>query len=510
MTTMGAIGRVYLVGAGPGDPGLITVKGTECLRCADVVIYDYLANKRLLNYCTEEAEMIYVGKRSGDAPNLQEYINSLLIQHAKEGKTVVRLKGGDPVIFGRGGEEALALASEGIEYEIIPGVTSATAVPAYAGIPITHRDFASSLAIVTGHETTSKGQPTLPWKSLAGIHTVVFLMGVKNLDTNMLMLIDAGRDPETPAALISWGTYSKQRTVTGKVADIAQKVRDAKIKPPSIAVVGEVIKFRENMNWFETKPLFGRKIIVTRSRTQSSELVRRIEDLGGEAIEFPTIEIAPPTSYRKLDSAIVSLDKYEWLVFTSVNGVKYFFARLFERGQDNRSLHSIKLAAIGEQTAGAIEKRGFKVDLVPEEFIAEGLVRSFSKVDIKGKRILIPRVKKAREILPDGLRNLGAEVDVVPAYEAHQPSPKTLEPAKELIDSGGIDVITFASSSTARNFFEIMGKDFVQKNKSIIACIGPITARTVESFGLEPQIVCEKYTIEELAKDIAAYFNKSS
>ncbi|MEE9252453.1 MAG: uroporphyrinogen-III C-methyltransferase [Thermodesulfobacteriota bacterium] len=500
-------GEVYLIGAGPGDYGLLTLKGKERLEQADVIVYDYLVNSRYLKLAKPGAEKIYVGKRSRTSPGHQDYINSLLVERASEGKKVARLKGGDPFVFGRGGEEAHVLAEHGIPFEVIPGVTSASAAPAYAGIPITHREYTSVLAVVTGHENSDKNKSALPWEALAQIQTLVFLMGVKNLEQNMETLIKHGKDPDTPAALISCGTISKQRTVTGTVGTIAGIVRESALKPPSIVVVGEVVRLREAINWFETKPLFGRKILVTRAREQASDLVKLIEEQGANALEFPTIRIIPPASWERLDGAIEGLSSYDWIVFTSVNGVERFFGRLRERGRDVRALGSLQIACIGEQTARRVEERGFNVDLVPDDFRAEGLIEVFENADVKGKRILIPRAKDAREVLPEELSQMGAVVDVVPAYETKKPEAESADEVKELLLTGEVDVITFASSSTARNFFEALGDDAAGcVQNSVIACIGPVTAKTVREFGFEPTIVCSKYTIEELVSEISNHF----
>lgn len=506
-------GYVYLVGAGPGDEGLITVKGKECIEEGDVVVYDYLINRRLLDYAKPGAEKIYVGKRGGSTNSShQEHINRILNDKASEGKKVVRLKGGDPTVFGRGGEEALFLAKRGIPFEIVPGVSSVSAVPAYAGIPISHREFASCFIVATGHEFSEDGEhgEKLPWESLAGIPTIVFLMGFRNVGRIMEKLIQHGKDPSTPAALVSWGTIPRQRTVTGTVGDIAERVTERDMKPPSIVIVGEVVNLRGYMNWYEERPLFGKRIVVTRAREQAAPLVKSIERQGGEAIEFPVIAIAEPDSWEELDDAIGSLEEFDWIVFTSVNGVERFFRRLHQSGRDSRALHAIKTAAIGEQTARALERKGFNADVVPGDYIAEGLIREFRDLDIKGKRIVIPRAAEAREVLPEKLVEMGAIVRVVPAYKTITPLgghvEDIVEEIKEMLSRGMIDAVTFTSSSTVRNFMELIAEPGLMTGVTL-ACIGPITAHTLTGLGFEPDIVCEKHTVHALVNELSNYYS---
>jgi len=500
-------GKVYLIGAGPGDPGLLTIKGKECLEKADVVVYDYLVNPKLLEYAKKETEIIYAGKRKGNTELPQEAINRILVNKAKEGKTVARLKGGDPFIFGRGGEEAEALFEYGIPFEIVAGVTSASAVPAYAGIPLTHRDFTSSFAVVTGHENPEKEKSALPWDALAKIGTLVFLMGVTRIEENMKKLIEHGKSPDTPAAFIAWGTLTRQRTVTGTISEIGKIVKENNLnRPPATVVVGDVVKLREILNWFETKPLFGKRVLVTRTRKQASTLVELLEEEGAETVEFPTIEIVPPERWDEIDNAIENLGSYNWIIFTSVNGVEFFFNRLKAKKKSIVEFKGVKIATIGEQTGRAVENLGLNVDIIPYEFMAEGVVESFRGIDIKGKRILIPRAKEAREILPVELQKMGADVNIVTAYKTEKPNPERVEEIKGMLRSGEIDVITFASSSTVRNFLSIFGKDKEPLLRSTIACIGPITAEPLREIGIEPQIIPKKYTIEGLVREIVDYF----
>lgn len=508
---MGKKGTVYLIGAGPGDMGLLTVKGKELLCLADVIVYDYLVNTRLLEYAKDSAEIIYVGKKAGQKEMSQKAINALLVSKAKKGSAVARLKGGDPFTFGRGGEEAEALKLKKIPFEIVPGVSSVSAVPAYAGISLTHRDFTSSFAVVTGHEDPSKEKSNMPWEALSQIGTVVFLMGVKNLKQNMLKLIAAGKDPDTPAAVITWGTHPAQTTLTGTVSNISRLAKKRKdISSPGVVVVGEVVKLREILDWYESKPLFGKTVIVTRPKEQSHEFIRLLEDRGANVIPFPTIEITPPRSYKALDRAINEIEHYDWIVFTSVNGVKSFFSRLKELNKDLRELHGAKIAAIGDITASEIMNMGIKVDIVPDEFRAEGLIKIFKKHRIKDAKVLIPRARIARDILPESLKKLGAKVDVVTSYITKKPSKSKTNHICKLLDEHTVDLITFTSSSTARNFFELI-PDFKQyKKKPVIASIGPITAQTIREFGYRAQISPKQYTVLHLVEEIANYYTNKT
>jgi len=501
---------VYLVGAGPGDPKLITLRGKELLEKADVIIYDYLANPKLLEFAKEGAEKIYVGKKGGSRNALhQEYIHDLMIQAAKSGKCVVRLKGGDPFIFGRGGEEAEALVAAGIPFEVVPGVTSAISVPTYAGIPLTHREMASTVAFVTGHEDPTKTGSLIDWAKLAGgPDTLVFLMGMGNLATIVSELIRRGKDPKTPIALIRWGTHPFQKTLVGRLDDIVAKVGAEGMKPPVVMVIGDVVSLRDRLNWFESKPLFGKRIIVTRAKEQAPEFMELLSSYGAEAISFPTLQIAPPPSWTELDAAIDRIEDYNWIIFTSVNGVQAFRRRLATLQKDLRLLKGISICAIGPRTAAEIEAWGLHVDLVPPEFKAEGILQSLDARGIAGKHFLIPRAKEAREILPEEIRQKGGEVDVVPAYQSVRPDydDATIE---ALLHGKRTDMITFASSSTLRNFMEILG---LQRRSwlagSAIACIGPITAETAREFGLKVDVMPGEYTLPALAESIVDYFKK--
>jgi uroporphyrinogen III methyltransferase/synthase len=505
-----SIGKVYLIGAGPGDPGLITVKGLECVKRADVIIYDYLANERLLEQRRPDSELVYVGKQGGRHTLPQEEINELIVKKAKEGKLVARLKGGDPFIFGRGGEEAEALADSGIPFEIVPGVTAATAAPTYAGIPLTHREHTASVAFVTGHEDPTKPESKVHWEKIAtGIGTLVFFMGMKNLQNIVDNLVLHGRDAVTPVALIQWGTRTDQRVVTGTLKDIVSKVKEAKLGPPAIIVVGEVVKLREKLNWYESKPLFGKRIVVTRSRDQASVFSEKLIDLGATTIELPTIDVVPPASWSELDNAISEVEGYNWLIFTSANAVRYFMDRLRGLGKDLRMLKGISICAVGPKTAEALGSYGMRPELIPSEFKAEGVLAALGGVKVKGQRFLIPRAKIAREIIPDKLRELGALVTVATAYENIKPAADA-ERAKRLFEEKKIAAVTFTSSSTVHNFIEILGQKEYKTllDGVVVACIGPVTAKTADEYGLKTDIMPKDYTIPALVEALVEYFKK--
>jgi len=503
--------KVYLVGAGPGDPELITVKGLECIKKADVLIYDFLASPFLLKHASTHTEIIYVGKKGGDHTLSQDRINALIVEKAKSDSTVTRLKGGDPFIFGRGGEEAEVLIQAGIPFEIVPGVTSAIAAPAYAGIPLTHRKFTSTVAFVTGHEDPAKEASSIDWASLVkGIGTLVFLMGVKNLPHIADRLLSHGMDPETPVALVRWGTTARQFTVTGTLDTIAERVKATGLKPPAIIVVGHVVTLRETMKWFENRPLMGRRIVVTRAREQASDLVKRLSDLGAECIECPTIETVPPDDTKPLDTAIDDLSSYEWLIFTSVNGVNFFFNRLFAKNKDVRALNHVHTAVIGPATAKRLFDFGLKSDIVPESYRAESVVKAFAQEDIVGKKILLPRAKEARPVLPIELTRMGAVVDEVTAYCTKAVKDDADVILKRLKERA-IDMITFTSSSTVKNFRALLpseGLDSLIQGVTI-AAIGPITADTARNLGFDVHVVAESYTIDGLCEVIQQYYHPS-
>jgi len=500
-------GKVYIIGAGPGDAGLITLKGIDCLRMADVIIYDYLVSKDLLQYARSDARFIYAGKQGGAHTLSQWQINDLLVKEAKAGNIVARLKGGDPFIFGRGGEEAEKLAASNIPFEIVPGVTSAIAVPSYAGIPLTHRGLTSTVAFVTGHEDPTKEKSDIDWPALARIGTLVFLMGVKNIEKIVKELKDNGRAPKTPAALIRWGTTPRQEILTGNLANIATLAKERKFAPPAILVVGKVVDLRDTLSWFEQKPLFGRGVVITRPEKQADDLAQLLIKEGANPIHFPTIKIIPPPDWRGLDAAIKNLEDYDWLIFTSANGVAFFFERLFAKAKDIRDLKGIKICCIGPATAQQVESKGVRVDLVPKKFISEGILESFSGINLQGKKILIARAAKARDVLPEGLKKSGAKVDVVAAYVTVNSGKKKNEMEK-LFKENQVDVITFTSSSTVNNFVKIIGRKFSLPKGVKIACIGPVTATTAKKAGFPVDIHQEEYTMEGLVGALIDYFGR--
>jgi uroporphyrinogen III methyltransferase/synthase len=515
--TIKQVGRVYLVGAGPGDPGLLTIRGRQCIWQAQVIVYDRLVHPSILCHARPEAELIYVGKASSAHTMKQDDINQLLVDKAKEGKTVVRLKGGDPFVFGRGGEEAEALVDAGIPFEIVPGITSAIAAPAYAGIPVTHRGLATSLGIITGHERASGGvgegengrsgiahspTPPLPHSSIrwdkisTGLDTLVFLMGVENLPNIVSELIANGRDPSTPVALVRWGTRAEQETLVGTLADIVEKVQSTGFKSPAVTVVGDVVNLREKLRWFDNRPLSGKRVLVTRSRDQASELSELLREQGAAPIEFPVIRISPPESFDELDAAVDRIDTYDWILFTSANAVRTVVDRLRRLGRDVRSLKGPLIGVIGPATEETVFSYGMMVDFMPSRFVAEAVAEEFS--DPEGKRILIPGAKDAREVLPEKLREKGAHVDFVASYQTVI-EESCAPPIKEMLQRGEIDIITFTSSSTVKNFVQLVGRESVPEGVKI-ACIGPITAQTAEEHGLKPDIVAQDYTIKGLVK----------
>jgi uroporphyrinogen III methyltransferase/synthase len=502
------LGKVFLVGAGPGDPGLLTLRGKDCLEQADVVLYDHLANPVLLDHAPLHAERIYVGRKGRGCYPGQEEINQILISKAREGKCVVRLKGGDPFVFGRGGEEAEVIAEAGLAFEVVPGVTSAVAVPAYAGIPVTHRTLASTVAFVTGHEDPTKAESALEWPRLASSEgTLVFLMGMKNLPHIVEKLLKEGKDPKTPVALIRWGTYPRQRTLIGTLVDIVERARTEAMDPPTMIVIGEVVTLRDRLNWFESRPLFGKRVLVTRPREQAPTLSTLLIAHGAEPIECPTLEIVPPDSWEQLDEAIQELPSYQWLVVTSVNGVRAFMERLRSNHYDTRRLAGLRICCIGPGTAKEMEGYGVQADYIPAIYQAEGLIELMKEQGVKGARVLIPRAEVARDLLPDQLRVLGAEVRVVTAYRAVPPQVQ-LQELKERLRQRQIHYLTFASSSTVRNFCQLFESREELSNMiegSTVACIGPITAQTVLEHGLQVGVVAAQNTIPALVESIVQY-----
>lgn len=509
-------GKVYIVGAGPGDIGLFTVKGLRCLQKAEVVVYDFHLNSQVLNYIKHDAELIYAGKRGGQHAMVQEDINRVLVEKADEGKVVCRLKGGDPFVFGRGGEEAEALFDHGIKFEIVPGVSSAVAAPAYAGIPLTHRSHASSLAIVPGYEDITKGESSIDWSRLAtGIDTIVFLMAVKNIDMVCKRLIENGRKPETPVAVIRWGTRADQKTVVGSLENIVDLIREKDIRPPAVMVVGDVVNLRQKLKWYEERPMFGQRVLVTREHTEGFEA---LGELGAELLEFHTIKVVPPADWSELDGAIEKLDIYNWLVLTSANGVKYFFSRLFEK-RDIRDLKGVRVCAVGTKTATAIRAYGIKVDMVPDEFSSEGLIEAFIKEGknkaedkdlLKGLRFLLPRAETARDVFPKKVIEMGGEIDVVTAYRAVKPEVHGKR-LKRFLKEGKITVATFTSAATFNNFMDMVGDDAEALLDGVaIAVIGPVTAKAVEKAGLKVSIMPTEATVEAMVEEIIEWAGNDS
>ena len=497
-------GKVYIIGGGPGDPGLLTVKGKECLEKAEVVVYDYLIGSDILAYANPDARLVYVGKQGGAHTVTQDALNRILVEEAMRGRMVVRLKGGDPFIFGMGGEEAQVLAEAEIPFEIIPGISSAVAVPAYAGIPLTHRRHTSAVAFVTGHEDPTKEKSRLDWDCLAGIETLVFLMGVKNLSRIIEMLIEKGKDPRTPSALIRWGTTPGQETLTARLADIATIAEERNFSPPAIFVVGDVVRLREELAWFEKKPLFGKTVVVTRPETQAAAFATLLRDQGARVITFPVIRVVPSDNMGPLDKALSAISSYQWLIFTSANGVRFFFERLRRQGMDVRDLKGIRIATIGPATAEMVESMGIRVDLSPDEFISEGVVKAFERIDIRGKRILLPRAETARDVIPQGLGRQGALIDVIPIYKTVG-SGKDGKELLEALTEGEVDVITFTSPSTVTNFIDIIGKEAEIPPGVAIACIGPVTASAAQNAGLTVNIMQGPYEMKGFVEAIAAY-----
>ena len=510
MKTYKNTGIVFLIGAGPGDPGLLTLKGKACIEQADTIIYDYLANRELLKFSKPNAEIIFAGKRKGNMILPQEKINELLVEKAREGRTVARLKGGDPFIFGRGGEEALALVTEGIPFEVVPGVTSAVAVAAYAGIPLTHRDYVTTLAFTSGHEDPSKHEPKIPWRALAkDMGTVVFYMGISNLQGIVSNLIKFGCDPKTPIALIRWGTRPDQETLVGTLENIVRGSKIRAFSPPVTIIVGEVVRLRKDLNWFEKKPLFRKRVLVTRASGQAKELVQSLSHYGAEPVEYPTIQIIAVPDFSDLDQALKDITSYDWLIFTSANAVKFFFERLTSLRKDARTLAGIEIAVIGEKTRDALKKRNVEADLVSEEAVAEGLVEAFSNMDLFGKHFLIPRAREAREVLPEALRKKGGVVDIVEVYQTVIPDGDRDWLVKKFKNKE-IDVVTFTSASTVRNFFEMIDAPVAQKllEGVVLVSIGPITQQEVENFGMKIQVLPQEQTVESMVEALVHYFEK--
>jgi uroporphyrinogen III methyltransferase/synthase len=503
------IGKVILVGAGPGDEGLLTLAGKAWIERADIVVYDHLVNASLTRFARRDAEIVYAGKKAGYYVLSQGEINSLLIARARAGKIVVRLKGGDPFIFGRGGEEAQALREAGIEFVIVPGVTSPVGVAAYAGIPLTHRDYSSSVSIITGSNEKDPDDLRIDWREFAQRSgTLVFLMGARKLRHIAENLIRHGKNPDTPVAVIQWGTTPRQKTWTGTLRAIIDIAQRENIQPPALTIVGSVVNLKEHVDWFERLPLFGKTVVVTRAEEQSENLARLLRERGAEAPAFPVIQTFPPEDWGPLDRALDRLSDYHGLIFTSVNGVKYFVERLRREDRDIRDLKGLRVYAIGPKTAAAVRDLGVRVDVVPEEFVAESLLQSLGAENVKGKRFLLPRAAVARETLPDTLRSLGAEIDVASAYRTLPPANGAGELSARL-RRGEIAAVTFTASSTVNNFMQLLGPEAPALLQGVvIACIGPITAKTAREHGLRVDVVPAQFTVESLVEALAEFFAK--
>ncbi|MBQ7608478.1 MAG: uroporphyrinogen-III C-methyltransferase [Desulfovibrionaceae bacterium] len=504
--------KVYLVGAGPGDPGLLTLKARDILEKADVVVYDALVNTRIVDYAKESAERIYVGKIAGNHALPQDKINELLIDKAREGlgRIVVRLKGGDPYIFGRGGEEAQALLAAGIPFEEIPGITSAIAAPAYAGIPLTHRDMVSQVTIITGHEKEEKENSAIHWDALAkGGGTLVFVMGMHTLPKIAEKLMANGLPGTTPAAVIYRGTTAEQKSVTADLAHIASSASKAKLTNPSVIVVGHVASLSHDLNWFAQKPLFGQRIVVTRAREQASGLVSLLHEAGASVLECPTIRTDPMESYARIDSAIGERALYQWILFTSANGVRYFFERVHAAGLDSRAFGTNRFACIGPGTVDALSAHGIRCDCLPERFIAEALVEALlvSTPQNERGRVLIPRAEVARDILPKALTEHGFTVDVVPCYKTVADGAHS-EAVREGLRNKTISCITFTSTSTVKNFLRFVPKEEIMAQDVKLAAIGPITAKAIREAGLTCAIEASEYTIPALVASLIAALTK--
>ena len=503
------LGTVYLVGAGPGDPGLITVRGKKLVDSADAIVYDALANRVLLPpdaLDTGLPELFFVGKRGGDSKSVpQDEINELLVRLAREGKRVVRLKGGDPFVFGRGSEEAQALTECSIAFEVVPGITAGIAAPAYAGIPVTHRGLATSVTFVTGHEDPGKATTQTNWKALAQAGgTIVLYMGVKTLPAIAAALIEGGMPPEIPAAAIQWGTVSRQRTVVATLATLADEAAKQGISAPVISVIGWPVVLRDEIQWFESRPLFGRQIVVTRAAQTSTALSDKLAELGADVIEMPSTRIAR-LDLSPLREEMKSLEEYQWLIFTSRNAVAIFWEQLLGGGRDARALAGLKIAAVGPATAGALLERGIAVDVIPQRFVAEGLLEKLTeRDDMSGARVLYVTAEGAREVLPDGLTALGADVNVIEAYRSIQDGASANR-LKRALESGTVSVVTFTSASSVKSYVDIVGEELALKSPA--ASIGPQTTEAIAAAGIELLSEAEESTIDGLVAAVVKSFS---
>ena len=477
--------KVYLVGAGPGDPELITWKGRRILSAADSILYDHLANDALLDLAPSGAERLYVGKKKSVHAYTQEEICAMMVERARRGLTVVRLKGGDPFIFGRGGEEAEALAAAGVPFEVVPGVTTPLGIAAYTGVPLTHRDHTSVVTFVTGHAVSE-----IDWDKVGSAETLVIFMGLTTFGEIAREIITRGRSPETPAMAVRWATRPDQQTVVGTLATLPGLIERSGIKPPATIIVGEVVRLREKLDWFESLPLFGKRIVVTRAHDRAANMVSRLRALGADAVELPSIEIRPAGDYSALDAAIADLSVYDWLIFTSANGVRFFLQRLDRSPHDLRDIRG-RIAAIGPATGAELEALHLKVDRTGKEFVAESLLEALATEDMNGKRILLSRAAVARGTLPDGLRALGAQVDIVAAYRTAPPDNLSAHAGQVLASPRKPDWIAFTSSSTVENLVSAVGADALAGIS--VASIGPVTSATARKLGIHVTVEASRF-----------------
>jgi uroporphyrinogen III methyltransferase/synthase len=504
---MKANGMVYLVGAGPGDAGLLTLRGAEVLRRADVVVYDALVNAELLEMAPKSAEVIYGGKRAKEQAISQSELNELLISKAKTGKTVVRLKGGDPYVFGRGGEEAEQLADAGVKFEVVPGVSSFVAVPNYAGVPLTHRGFASKITLITGHEDPAKEASTVDWEQVAKTPgTKVIMMGTDRIGEIARILVARGMDAATPIAMVRWGTTGHQQSIEGTLATIADVAAREKISPPTVAVIGEVVKLRSKLNWFEHRPLFGQRVVVTRTREQAGTLAGKLHDLGAEVLEVPTIKLDAPTRREDLVDALLELNSYDWLVFTSPNGVTTFFEYFFRQFHDMRDIGGARIAAVGPATANKLKELHLQVDLMPDEALAANIAEAFSEFEsIENLKICLLRAEVANSELPKALEALGAIVDDIACYKT-VPETEDVTGAGARLQESGADWITFTSGSTVEQFHTRFDLPALMKKfpKMKLASIGPETSKALAALKVKPTIEAKEHAIDGLVEGILA------
>jgi uroporphyrinogen III methyltransferase/synthase len=496
-------GTVYLVGAGPGDPALLTLRAADLLAKADVVVYDALVNKEILRLAPATAEIIFAGKRVGLHTMPQNALNGLLVEKAKQGKSVVRLKGGDPYVFGRGGEEASSLAKSKINFEVVPGVSSAEAVPNYAGIPVTHRDHCSSYTVITGHEDPTKEDIGMDWAQIARIPgTKVVLMGVTRIREIAALLVKEGMAAETPVAMVRWGTTGAQKSVSGTLATIADVAQKAAFAPPAVTIIGDVVNLRSELNWFEKRPLFGKRIVVTRSKDQASQLARRLRELSAEVLEIPTIRIAPPDNTKELADALLELNSYDWIVFTSANGVTTFFEYFFKGFEDMRDIGGVRIAAVGPATAAKLKEFHLKVDVMPKVSLSLNIAKALTDYEsIENLKILLMRAQAANRELPEALEALGAIVDDIACYKTLPETEDNTGLSESLLEHGA-DWITFTSGSTVEHFHTRFDLSALLKKFPAIrlASIGPETSKAIEHLGLKPDVEAGVHTLDGLVE----------